>query len=113
MERIIETLASGLGNGVGWLADNGVLFASFAVLWVALGAGMLLSQGSVDQVWETIRDLPLIVQAVVWLLFLPLMIGLWVWESSWPVIVRVVVVVAIAGWNLLVFLPRAVQTVRP
>ena len=113
MERIIEAVASGLGNGVGWLAENGILFVVFALIWIAVGAGLLWSQGSVDQVWETIRDLPLIVQAVVWLLFLPVMIGLWVWETSWPLIVRVVLVVAIAGWNLIVFLPRALQTVRP
>jgi hypothetical protein len=41
------------------------------------------------------------------------MIGLWIWETSWPLIVRVVLVVAIAGWNLLVFLPRALQAARP
>src|SRR5687768_8850568 len=27
MEQLIETLANGLGNGVGWLAEHGVLFA--------------------------------------------------------------------------------------
>jgi ABC-type amino acid transport system permease subunit len=113
MEGIIETLASGLGNGVGWLAENGVLFGVFALIWIAFGAGLLWSQGSVDQVWETIRGLPLIVQAVVWLLFLPVMIGLWIWETSWPLIVRVVLVVAVAGWNLIVFLPRALQAARP
>jgi hypothetical protein len=26
MERVIETLASGLGNGIGWLAETGILF---------------------------------------------------------------------------------------
>jgi ABC-type amino acid transport system permease subunit len=113
VEGIIETLASGLGNGVGWLAEHGVLFGVFALIWIAFGAGLLWSQGSVDQVWETIRGLPLIVQAVVWLLFLPVMIGIWIWETSWPLIVRVILVVAIAGWNLLVFLPRAAQVARP
>lgn len=113
MEGIIEALASGLGNGVGWLAENGVLFGVFALIWIAFGAGLLWSQGSVDHAWETIRGLPLIVQAVVWLLFLPVMIGLWIWETSWPLIVRVILVVAIAGWNLLVFLPRALQAARP
>jgi hypothetical protein len=113
MERIIETAASGLGNGVGWLAETGLLFVVFAVIWVAVGAGMLWSQGSVDQVWEAIRDLPLIVQVVVWLLLLPVMLGLWVWETSWPLIVRLILVVSIAGWNLLIVLPRALQTARP
>ena len=48
----------------------------------------------------------------VWLLFLPVMIGLWIWETTWPLLVRLVLVIGIAGWNLLIFLPRAAQTVR-
>ena len=113
MDQVIETLASGLGNSVGWLAEHGVLFIVFAVIWVAFGAGLLLSQGSIDQAWQAIRDLPLIVQVFVWLLFLPVMIGLWVWETTWPLILRLVVVLGIAGWNLLVFLPKAFQAARP
>jgi hypothetical protein len=113
MEQVIETLASGLGNSVGWLAENGVLFIIFAVIWVAFGAGLLLSQGSIDQAWQAIRDLPLIVQVFVWLLFLPVMIGLWVWETTWPLILRLVLVLGIAGWNLLMFLPKAFQAARP
>jgi hypothetical protein len=113
MERFIETLASGLGNGVGWLADHGVLFVVFALVWVAFGAALVLSQGSLDQAWATIRALPLLAQLAVWVLFLPVMIGLWVWESTWPVIVRLTLVVGLAGWNLLMFLPKALQTARP
>jgi ABC-type amino acid transport system permease subunit len=109
MERIIETLASGLGNSVAWMVENGVLFAIFAIIWVAFGAALIFSQGSIDQAWQTIRGLPLIVQIVVWVLFLPVMIGLWVWETSWPLIVRLVLVVGVAGWNLFMFLPKALQ----
>jgi hypothetical protein len=112
MEGIIDTLATGIGGSVGWLAEHGVLFIVFALIWIAIGAGLVLSQGSVDQVWETIRGLPLVIQAVVWLLFLPVMVGLWVWESTWPLLVRATLLVGIAGWNLLVFLPKALQA-RP
>jgi hypothetical protein len=113
MDQMIETFASGLGNSVGWLAEHGVLFIVFAVIWVAFGAGLLLSQGSLDQAWQAIRGLPLVVQVGVWLLFLPVMIGLWVWETTWPLILRLVLVLGIAGWNLLVFLPKALQAARP
>ena len=109
MEQVIGTLASGMGNSVAWMAENGILFAIFAVIWVAFAAGLIFSQGSVDQAWQTIRDLPLIIQIVVWVLFLPVMIGLWIWETSWPLIVRLVLVIGVAGWNLLMFLPRALQ----
>jgi hypothetical protein len=113
MEQVIETLAGGLGNSVAWLAENGVLFGIFALIWIAFGAGLIWSQGSVDQAWQTIRGLPLVIQAVVWLLFLPVMIGLWIWETTWPLVVRLILVIGIAGWNLLVFLPRALQTAKP
>jgi hypothetical protein len=109
MEQIIETLASGLGNSVAWMAENGILFAIFAMIWVAFAAGLIFSQGSVDQAWQTIRDLPLIVQIVIWILFLPVMIGLWIWETTWPLIVRLVLVMGVAGWNLFMFLPKALQ----
>ena len=113
MEQVIDTLASGMGNGVGWAAEHGVLFAVFAIVWVAVGFGLVMSQGTVDQAWETIRSLPIVVQAVVWLLFLPVMAGLWVWESTWPLVVRIVLVASLAGWNLLILLPRAAQSVKP
>jgi hypothetical protein len=113
MEQVIETVASGLGNGVAWMAESGVLFVIFAVIWIAFAAGLIFSQGSVDEAWQTIRGLPLIVQIVVWVLFLPVMVGLWVWETSWPLIVRLLVVVGVAGWNLLIFLPRWLQAARP
>ena len=113
MEQLIETVASGAGSSVGWLAETGVLFVIFAVLWVAFGAALIWSQGSLDAAWAWVRSLPLIVQGIVWLLFLPVMAGLWIWETTWPVILRLVLIVGVAGWNLIVFLPRALQAVRP
>lgn len=74
---------------------------------------MVLSQGSLDQAWAAIRGLPLVVQIVVWVVFLPVMADLWVWETTWPLAVRLLVIASVAGWNLLVFLPRALQTARP
>lgn len=112
-DRMIETLASGLGSSVGWLAEHGILFGIFAVVWIAFAAGLIWSEGTIDQAWTSIRASPLVVQAVVWLLFLPVMVGLWIWETTWPVILRVFLVVSIAGWNLLVFLPKAAQAPRP
>lgn len=109
MDQVIGGLASALGGSIGWMAEHGVLLAIFALIWVAFGAGLVMSQGSIDQAWQTIRALPLIAQLLVWLLFLPAMVGLWVWETTWPFVVRIVLVIGIAGWNLLVLLPRAAQ----
>jgi hypothetical protein len=49
------------------------------------------------------------VQIVVWVLFLPVMVGLWVWETTWPLVLRLILVAGIAGWNLFMFLPKALQ----
>ncbi len=107
MENVIDGVATTVGNTVAFLATSGVLFLVFAVLWLVVVAGIVLSQGSVDAAWEQIRQLPLIVQAVAWLLFLPVMAGVWIWESSWPLMIRAVLVFGLAAWTLLVMLPRA------
>ena len=109
MESIIETMATTVGNTVGFLAGYGILFAIFAVIWIAFGASLIWSQGSVDAAWQAIGDLPLILQLLVWLLFLPVMAALWIWETTWPLAVRILLVVGIGVWNLFVFLPRALM----
>jgi len=113
MERSIESVATGLGNGVGWLAETGVLFGIFALLWVGFGVALVGSQGGLDAAWAWTRSLPLLLQGVVWLLFLPVMAGLWIWETTWPLALRLVLVLGVAGWNLLVLMPRALTVARP
>jgi hypothetical protein len=105
MEQVIERVANGLGDSVGFLAEKGILFVVFALLWVAFGVALIWSQGTLDEAWQWIRGLPLIVEGLVWLLFLPVVVGLWIWESSWSLILRLVLILGIAGWTLLV-LPR-------
>lgn len=88
------------------LARTGVLFLAFAALWLGFLAALVADPATLDMLRRTIEGLPLVVQAVAWLLFLPLMAGLWAWGSDWPWAIRTGLVLAIAGWNLLVFLPR-------
>jgi hypothetical protein len=110
MERVIESVAEGAGNSIGFLAEYGILFAIFAVLWIGFAFGLIASQGSLDAAWEWIRGLPLIAQGAVWLLFLPVVAGLWIWETTWPLLLRLSLVIGLAGWSLLVMLPRALRT---
>ena len=91
---------------------NGGGFVIFGVLWVAFAYAVVTRQPGLEETWQAIRALPLIVQLVAWLLFLPVMLGMWVWETTWPLVMRVVLVAGLAGWNLLVFLPRWL-TARP
>lgn len=88
------------------LVRTGILFFVFMALWLAFVAALALNPAGLDAAWATITGLPLPLQALAWLLFLPLVAGLWLWSTDWPVVVRVVLILALAGWNLLAFIPR-------
>jgi hypothetical protein len=81
-------------------------FGIFAVLWIAFGYALVASQGSLDQTYEWLKGLPLIAQAVVVFLTLPVAIGLWVWETSWPLLIRLPLVIGLGAWTLAIFFPR-------
>ena len=59
-----------------------MFFAVFVVVWVGVGLALVLSPATIDNLGATIGASGLIVQVVLWVLFLPVMAGLWVWESS-------------------------------
>ena len=81
-------------------------FAIFVVLWVIFGVALIFNPAMLDSVWQSFRGFPLIAQIVLGLLFLPVTLGLWVWESSWPLVLRLVVVIGLALGTLIVFFPR-------
>jgi hypothetical protein len=88
------------------LVSSGILLAVFATIWLALGAAFFADQSALDEAWRSLGTLPLPVLGLAWLLFLPPMAGLWVWATSWPDVVRLVLIAGLAAWNLLVFMPR-------
>ena len=105
-ERVIETAANALGGSIGWLAERGVLFAIFAILWAAVGLGLVLNPALVTDVWAAIGQRDVITQAFAWLLLLPVMAGVWIWHTDWPELLRYGLLIALAGWTLLVLRPR-------
>lgn len=89
------------------LVSSGIALVLFGAVWLAFGVAVATNPAMLAEAWHSIGQLPLPVQGIVWLLFLPVMAGLWVWGTDWPDVVRFVVIAGIAGWNLLVFVPRA------
>jgi hypothetical protein len=88
-------------------------FGLFLVLWIGFGVALVASQGSLDATWQWIQSQHIVVQGVLWLLFLPVMAGLWVWETTWPLILRLALVAGLACINLYLFFPRATSVIRP
>ena len=73
----------------------------FAVLWVGFAVALLVNQEWLDLLWNWVRDLPSVLEIIVWVLFLPITSGLWVWESSWPAYLSLLALVGIVVWTLL------------
>lgn len=73
----------------------------FVVLWVGFVIAMVLNREWLDQVWSWAQALPTVPKIIVWALFLPILVGLWIWESSWPTLGRLVGFAGLIGWTLL------------
>ena len=114
MDSIVTALTDGLAALVGavtapipLLTSSGILLLAFAALWVAFAAALVRDPARIDAAWCRLRALPLVVQGLAWLLFLPVLAAAWAWRTGWPVAARLLVVGGLAGWNLLVLLPAS------
>ena len=103
---LVDTVVVPITNLITVLASSGAMLLIFGVLWTAFAFALVRDQAGLDAAWLRLRHLPLIVQALIWLLFLPVMLGLFIWRRAWPPAARLLVIAGIAGWNLLIFLPR-------
>ena len=73
----------------------------FVILWVGFIVTLLVNRELLDQSWNHILALPPIVKIIVWLLILPIMVGLWIWESSWSIPITLVALVGMIVWTAL------------
>jgi hypothetical protein len=73
----------------------------FVMLWVGFAIALVVNREWLDLLWNWVRALPSVVEIIVWVVFLPVMTGLWVWESSWPALVRLLAFAGIVVWTLL------------
>ena len=73
----------------------------FAILWVGFAIALVVNREWLDLLWNWVRALPSVAEIIVWVLFLPIMAGLWIWESSWPALVRLLAFAGIVVWTLL------------
>jgi hypothetical protein len=81
-------------------------FAILGILWLGFAAALIFNQALLDTAWQTLRGLPFIVQAVVWLLILLVAAGLWIWETSWPLWLRLILVVGLGFVTIYTFFPK-------
>jgi hypothetical protein len=83
-----------------------LFFILMVGLWGAFVALAFASPETLNEVWRWAGALWWPLQIVVWLLFLPWMIGLWVWQTGLSFGVRMAIVAVLAiGWSAASF-PR-------
>lgn len=81
-------------------------FAILSILWLGFAAALVFNQALLDTAWQMLRSLPLIVQGVIWLLILPVATGLWIWETAWPLWLRLVLVIGLGWVTIYTFFPK-------
>ena len=73
----------------------------FAILWVGFAIALVVNREWLDLLWNWLRALPSVLKILAWVFITPIMAALWIWESSWTAIVRLLAFTGIVGWTIL------------
>lgn len=88
------------------LIVNYFAFGVLSLMWLGFGAALIFDRSMLDSVWTAFRGFPFVAQAGVALLTLPVTLGLWIWETTWPIWLRLLLVAGLAYVTIYTFFPR-------
>jgi len=88
------------------LIINIAAFAILTILWLGFAFGLVFNREILDTIWQSFRGLPLVLQIVIGLVVLPVTLGLWIWESPWPVWLRLILVIGLGVATIYTFFPK-------
>lgn len=86
-----------------------ISFGSFAILsllWLGFAAALVFNQTILDNIWQALRGMPMFIQVLVWLLVLPVALGLWIWETHWPLWIRLILIIGLGWATIYTFFPK-------
>ena len=75
--------------------------ATFVILWIGFAIALMVDRAWLDLLWRWAQTLPTAARIGVWVVFLPIPVGLWIWESSWAVLVRLLAMGGMVIWTTL------------
>jgi hypothetical protein len=81
-------------------------FTVLTILWLGFGAALLLNRQLLGKAWRLFRSWNILIQLFVTLLVLPVVLGLWIWQTRRPVWARLVLVLGLAWMTEYTFFPR-------
>jgi hypothetical protein len=81
-------------------------FLILTILWLGFGAAIFIRRDALDHGWQKFRRQPILVQLTIVVLALPLVVGLWVWQTCWPFWLRLTLVAGLAWITIYTFFPQ-------
>jgi hypothetical protein len=72
----------------------------FAVLWVGFAVGLVSGGQAFADAWGWLNGLEPVARIAAWILFLPIAVGLWAWNTDLPAPVFAAVCAGPAAWTL-------------
>ena len=70
-----------------------------AVAWQIL-------DGRTAETWQSFRELPVWLQVILAIVFLPWLLAIWIWQTGWALPVRLVLALGVMVFVLYAFFPR-------
>ena len=107
MSEITVEAAGSRGTAVPMQAPGSAFLALMAGLWGAFVALLAASPSTLDDAYDWLRELPIVWEALMWLVTLPWTVAYVVYETGWEHWLRVAVVALIVAVHLCISSPRA------
>jgi hypothetical protein len=106
MSEITVERAGQRSAPVAMQAPGSAFLAVMAGIWGAFVALLAASPATLDDAYDWLRELPLVWEALMWLLTLPWTVAYLVYETGWEHWMRVVIVALILTVHLGICAPR-------
>lgn len=81
-------------------------FTVLTLLWIGFGAALLFKRELLEQAWRLFCSWSILIQLLLALLLLPVVLGLWIWQTRWPAWLRLLLVTGLAWMTVYTFFPR-------
>jgi hypothetical protein len=85
---------------------NLLAFGALTLLWLAFLAALLFNRELLATTWLAFRGWTVIAQLTAGLLALPVVLGLWIWQTSWPEWLRLILIAGLAWASVYTFFPK-------
>jgi hypothetical protein len=82
-----------------------IAFPGLVCAWLVFGYVAARNPAGLAGLWPRFRRWPLVAQLLAWVLLLPVVLAIWIAHESWPLMLRLPLVVGLAWASLYVMLP--------